>query len=290
MNIRKAIVWLLCVLLMLGLAGCAMAGEQVTGNAAPDDYIVKEDTASDAENTGSVPEDRKFIRTASMTVETDNLDTVLQQVDNRVAELSGYIEHSKVQNGNPYDSNRSRSATITVRVPSKDMDAFLDKVGQITNIVASQKQVEDITLNYVATESRIKALQTQEARLLELIAKAETLSDLLTMEKRLNEVRTELEGVTASLKVMDSQVEFATIHLSITEVKVFTEVTEPESVWERMGNGFMKSLKGVGHFFEELLVFAVTVLPYLLMLAVIPLGVLLVIHIHKRRKRRPYKK
>lgn len=279
MKIRKGIVWIMCVLLLIGLAGCSASVDHMAGNGngAPNDYIVKEDSALDAENNSSLPENRKFIQTVNMKVETDNLDTVLQQVNNRIAELSGYIENSNVQNDTAY-----RSATITVRIPAKDVNAFLDKVGEITNIVTSQQKVEDITLNYVATESRMKALQAEETRLLELMTKAETLNDLLTVEKRLTEVQTELEKVTSALKVMENQVDFATIHLSITEVKEFTEVTEPESVWERIGNGFVKSLKNVGNFFVELFVFAVTALPYLVLIAIIPVVILLVFKFKKK--------
>lgn len=279
MKIRKAIVWILCLLLLAGLAGCSAPVEQMTGNGngAPNDYIVKEDSALDGENSSALPNNRKFIQTVTMKVETDNLDTVLQQVNNRIAQLGGYIENSNVQNGSAH-----RSAAITVRVPAKDVNAFLDKVGEITNIVSSQQKVEDITLNYVATESRMKALQAEETRLLELMAKAETLNDLLTVEKRLTEVRTELEEVTSALKVMENQVDFATIHLSITEVKEFTEVTEPESVWERIGKGFVKSLKNVGNFFVEVFVFGVVALPYLVLIAIIPIVILLIFKIKKK--------
>jgi len=206
----------------------------------------------------------------------------LQQIDTRIAELGGYVENSSVENGSAYSGRRYRSANITVRIPAKDLDSFIDKVGQITNIVSSQKRVEDVTLSYVATESRMKALQTEETRLLELMAKAETMDDLLTVEKRLTQVRTELEQVTSALRVFDNQVDYATIHLSISEVKEFTEVTEPETVWERIGVGFKRSLKGVGNFLEELFVFLIVAIPYLVLIAVIALGVWLIVR-HRRK-------
>ena len=284
MKIRKMIAGLLCVLLLAGLVGCSAAKESIAGNGMADDYIVKEDVVADAEMTAGLPENRKLIQTVSMNVETDNLDTVLQQVDDRIAQLGGYIESSSVQNGSVYSGRRYRNATVTVRIPAKELDAFLDKVGEITNIVSSQKQVEDVTLNYVATESRMKALQTEETRLLELMEKAETLNDLLIIEKRLTEVRTELESVTSALKVLDNQVDYATIHLSVSEVTEFTEVTEPETVWERISVGFTRSLKGVGNFLVELFVFIIVALPYLVMLSVIPVTVLLIIWIRKRKK------
>lgn len=292
MMIRKCMALLLCVLLLLGLAGCGKEMNETAGNAAGaadgnytvGDYVVKEEGSAEADGE-SLPENRKLVQTVHMNVETEDLDAVLQQINERTAQLGGYTESSHVQNGSAYSGKRYRSASLTVRIPAKDLSAFTDRVGQISNIVSSRKTVDDITLSYVATESRMKALQTEEARLLELLAKAETMNDLLTVEKRLTEVRTQLEQVTSALRVYDNQVDYATVYLSIEEVKEYTEVTEPETVWQRIGSGFVKSLKGVGNFLTELFVFVVVASPYLVLIAAVVLGIVLLHHCRKHRKK-----
>lgn len=283
MKIRKLIVWMMCALLLLGLAGCSKTMDNYIENDVPGDAILKEEVSTDADTSSSLPENRKLIQTVNMQVETENLDIVLQQIDSRIAELGGYVESSNVQNGSAYSGSRYRSASMTVRIPAKDLDSFIDKVGQITNIVSSRKTVEDVTLSYVATESRMKALQTEETRLLELMAKAKTVEDLLTVEKRLTEVRTELEQVTSALRVFDNQVDYATIHLSVDEVKEFTEVAEPETVWQRISTGFKKSLKGVGNFLEELFVLLIVSVPYLALIGVMALIVWVIVLLSYRR-------
>lgn len=293
MKIRKLLTLILVVLLLLGLVACNAPLNKMDSNGIANDVVdaapeggayVKEEP--NTESTPNLPENRKLIQTVNMSVETENLDTVLQQIDSRMAELGGYVESSNVQNGSAYSDRRYRSAEITVRVPAKDLDAFVDKVGEISNIVSSKKTVQDVTLNYVATESRMKALQTEEARLLELLAKAETLNDLLTVERRLTEVRTELEKVTSALRVYDNQVDYATIRLNIQEVKEYTQTAEPETVWQRIGDGFMKSLKGVGNFFKELFVFLVVASPYLVLIAAIALAIAGIIRFSIRRNRK----
>ena len=299
MKLRKVIAIVLSVLILLSLAGCGAAADKLTGGraeamddgySAMDDYLVKEEASADAENSSPLPENRKLIQTVNMNVETEDLDTVLQQVESRIAELGGYIENSDVQNGSAYSGRRYRSAYLTVRIPAKDLDVFIDKVGTITNIVSSRKSVEDVTLSYVATESRMKALQTEEARLLELLAQAETMDDLLTVEARLTDVRTELEQVTSTLRVFDNQVDYATIHLDVSEVTEYTEVTEPETVWQRIGAGFKKSLKGVGSFFKELFVFVIVASPYLVVIGAVAVGVAFLIRsVIRRRKNKNIK-
>ena len=283
MKFQKLIVLILCVLLLLGMAGCS-AADYAANSGMSSDYIAKEEGALNADSSIALPENRKLIQTVRMEVETEDLDAVLQQIDSRIAQLGGYIETSNVQNGSAYSNKRYRSASVTVRIPAKDLSDFIDKVGELTNVVSSQKTVEDITLNYVSTESRMKALQAEEARLLELMAQAKTLDELLTVEKRLTDVRTELEQVTSALRVLDNQVDYATIHLSIEEVKEFTEVNEPENIWQRIGVGFTKSLKGVGNLLVELFVFVVIAIPYIAIIAVMFLGIALIVRLNKRKK------
>ena len=181
MNIRKILVGILCVLLLFGLMGCG-ASESMGDNASNQmggNYISKEEVTTDADISSSLPENRKMIQTVTMQAETENLDTVLQQLDSRISQLGGYIEKSDVQNGSAYSGKRYRSASITIRIPAEEVDSFIDKVSGLSNIVSSRKTVEDVTLNYIATESRVKALQTEETRLLALLAKADSLDDLL---------------------------------------------------------------------------------------------------------------
>ena len=66
-------------------------------------------------------------------------------------------------------------------------------------------------------------------------------------------------------------------------MKEYTDVTEPETVWQRIGKGFMKSLSGLGNFFTELFVFIVVGLPYFVILGVVITAVVLAIK-HRRKK------
>lgn len=284
MKMKTVILWTLCVLLLLGLVGCSAQMESV-GSSAPDRNYASENITPEVENTSNLPSGQKLIQTVTMSVETENLDPVLDEIDASIAQLKGYVESANIQNGSAYNGETYRRATMTVRIPSKDLDTFLSKVEDVASIVSSQRQVEDVTLNYVATESRIKALQAEEARLLELVAKASSLSELLTMEKRLTEVRTELEKVTSSLKAMENKVDYATIRLTISEVKVVVEeVPEEKTPWERISVGFVESLEAVGNFFVELFVFLIVALPYLIALAIVPVIVLVVLKIRKNKQ------
>lgn len=237
--------------------------------------------------TSAAPINQKLIRTVRLEAETEAMDDLLASVVQRVEELGGYIEDRNIYNGSSYHSGSSRYANLTIRIPADRLDEFVVQVSQVSNITSNRETTEDVTLAYVDTQSRIVALETEQARLLELLAKAENMEDLLLIEARLTDVREELERVNSQLRLYDNLVNYGTIRLDITEVRKYTVVEEePETVWERIGSGFMKSLKGLGNGITEVFVFLVVALPYLAVIALVGVGVVLLVKSRRSKKRK----
>ena len=282
-----ALALLMTVCLLIGCGAKSAENDMgYAGAYAPKDTLEEESISSASGSTTSLPEGKKMVRKLWLDAETEDLDTLLTQVDQRIEELNGYVEEREVYNGSPRSNRTYRYANITIRVPADKMNDFVSQVSENANVTSTNETAENITLSYVATESRVKALETEQSRLLELLAKAENMDDLLQIEKRLTDVRTELEEVTSQLRVYDNLVDYCTIYLELTEVKEYTPVEEPETVWQRMGEGFKESLESLGNFAESLLIFLVCALPWLILPALILIILLIV---HKRRQRKSKK-
>ena len=119
---------------------------------------------------------------------------------------------------------------------------------------------------------------------MELIAKAENISELLVLESKLSDIRQELEEVKSQLKLYENLVDYGTVYLDITEKQVYTVVDEPEqTVWQRISTGFVSSLEGVGFILTELFVFFVVASPYLAILVAIGVIVWICLHLSKKR-------
>lgn len=287
----------LCMLAAL-LAGCGGASKSTqafdAAAAAPAEaangayYDMESAKSEDGGLTGNtdstvLPEGRKWIITVNMSAETEDLDALMEALNGKISGLGGYVEDQDSYNGSMYSSRRYRSASLTVRIPAERVDEFTEEMSGIANVVSTNLSREDITLSYVATESRVKALQTEEARLLELMEQAETMADLLEIESRLTDVRYELENRASQLRLYDNQVDYATIYLSIDEVQEYTPVEEP-TVWERISGGFVSSIKGVGNGLLDLLVWVLAKSPYLVILGGVTVGVVVLIKKRKARK------
>ena len=307
MKVRKLLCVLLVLILALGLTACGSsakseaadmvynAGAEAAPAEKPGAGLTTDSSTEYGSTASSLPADRKLIRTISIDAETEDLTALTDILTGRIAALGGYVESKNLYNGSAYSGYYRRTLSMTVRIPAEKADEFVAQVGENSNIVSSNEQVDDVTLQYVDTESHVKALETEQERLLSLLEKAETLEDILALEQRLTNVRYELENYASYLRTLDNQVTYATIKLSITEVKEYTPVIEEEpTVWQRIGTGFRRSLKDIGEGFTDFFVWFTVNSPYILIWAVIAAVVILLLrkrgHLKPRmRKRKPPK-
>ena len=288
MKMKRVLYAILCMVLILSLCGCGAGtsknAEMEAPGAAMDSAagLTKEETSLET----SLPDNRKLIQTYNMSAETEDLDSLLNQINERISELAGYVECQNIYNGSAYQGRRYRNAEMTIRIPAEKLDSFVEQVSQVSNIVSSNKTVEDVTLQYVATDSRVKALEAEETSLLELLEKADNMNDLLTIKSRLTDVRYELEKMKTTMNVYDNQVDYGTVHLNIREVTEYTVTEEPTTVWGRIGAGFMESLKDLGDGFVEFFVWLVVNIPYILLIGVLATGAIVLLRLWSKRRNR----
>ena len=293
MKLKRILALALSILLLTTLfAGCAAKAPSRGDVAAPGDHL----NSGSAKPEGSlssgttlnpgVADDRKLIRTVSLTTETEDMDTLLTGISQRITELGGYVESREVYTGSAYETYSSRSATMTLRIPAKNLDTFISHVDGASNVVSSSETAEDVTMQYVATESHLKVLQAEEERLLKFLSEAKSVSEMLEIEKRLTDVRAELESVTNQLNKYANLVSYGTVKLRINEVKQYTVVEKEEpNLWQRIGTGFVNSVKNVGVILEGLLVFFISALPYLAIPGVIVVIILLAVRKSDKKKK-----
>ena len=297
MNARKFIALLMAALMVAAMfTGCGAAKE----NAAYDGYTggtgdmqVSATESNKLTDPGqpaetNVPQNQKLIRKIWLEAETEDMDSLLVSVEKQITKLGGYVESREIRNGSRYDGYTHRYGSLTIRIPADQLDGFTEAVSEQANIVSKRETAEDVTLTYVATESRLKMLQTEQERLLELLRQAKNMEEILQIEERLMDVRTELEQVASQMRILENQVSYGTVYLDIAEVREYTEIREePEGFFARIGTGFMKSLKNLGIFFKELAIFLIVAIPYLIPIAVVVVALVLLI---KRRMRKKAKK
>lgn len=245
--------------------------------AAPMQSAMKNDAAPD------LPEGRKWIITASVDVETDDMEKTLPAVIAEIGTLGGYVENQDSYNGSAYNGHRYRHAYLTVRIPVERLDEFEQSLSECANMVSQSRNASDVTLTYVDTETRLAALRTEQTRLLELLAKAENMSDLLQIESRLTDVNYELERVASELRSLDNRIDYATVNVSVSEVTEYTPAQKP-TFGQRIAKGFVDNLKSLWEMLQDIVVFVITNLPAIALWGAVIFGLVkLAKKLHRRK-------
>ena len=265
MKIRRIIALLVLACILTGCGAVAMDSVEngMSGSTGSFDGIYEE--FEPGESGGAQLSDQKLITTVEINAETEDLDALMPQLSEHIAQLGGYVEFQNTYYGSAYSSYRHRSANMTIRIPADKLSDFLLHVEGASNVISKQQSQDNVTLQYVDTESRVAALEAERDRLMELLEQAGDLSDLLKIEERLTDVLYDLESTTAQLRSLDNQVSYATVNLYIDEVKILTE-TQEQTVWQRIGSGFGENLRNIGDDIVDFFVWLVTYSPQLIII------------------------
>ena len=250
-----------------------------------------ETSAGMLSGTGSGSLTDKIIYSAYGELETTDFDGSLAAINTLVDQYGAFVESSSVT-GNDLQTAATggfcgRTAQFTLRVPREhysDLTAALDTVGNVTYLTSD---AENITAQYSDVEAQVKSYDTQEQRLLEIMAQADTVEDMITLESRLSDVRMERERLEAQLQNWDRLVDYSTVSLFLTEVQELTpEPLEQEpSYLQQLGGTFMDSVHWMGQAAKLGLKLLVAVIPVLLPIGVVILIVVLSCKAASKRKR-----
>lgn len=292
---RRLLASLLMVLMLLTLTACgggASKSEAAGGNwAAADDMAVEEtvshsmteapmemgyledtiyeEPAAEAEEhgTGAVVTGQKLIRTAWLELESTEFDEAAQGLKDLTETYGGYFETSSVAN----HKNGSRWGDYAVRIPAGKFDAFLSQAGSLCHLTWQEVTQDDVSEVYYDTEGRLKTQQIKLERLQSLLAKAEDMEDIITIESAISETEWRIEELSGTLRHYDGKVNYATVHINLREVYKLSSVEEvPDTFGQRMSAAFTDGLRNCGNLLEDLAVaFAYSWVWWLLAIVVI---------------------
>lgn len=183
----------------------------VTGSKIP---TPEEPVARPVETPSPEVANRKLIRNATVELEIVSFDNAVQKITAFANEEHGYVATT----GSEKQANGKLRGQVVVKVLPENLDRFLLKIRSLGELKNQTLGTEDVTKAYFDTDARLKNARVMEQRLIEMLkTKTGKVSDLLQVEKELGRVREEIEKMQGELKYWDSQVQFATVTISLAE-------------------------------------------------------------------------
>lgn len=135
-------------------------------------------------------------------------------------------------------------------------------------LVSFTENVQDVTNDYIDTQSRLKNLRGEQQRLLTLLGQAKALNDILNIEQNLTNVEGQIEDIEAHLNALNGQVTFYTVAITLQPISTAAPAPStnaggwnPGQVWQGAVSAVAAVSQVLATLFIWLLVFSVYIIP-----------------------------
>ncbi len=161
-------------------------------------------------NESQEPEvQQKLIKQADLRFSTDDMGLTRTMVFGLIHRHQAYIagETSSM-------SSFEISEKIAIKVPSRNFDSLMTALAQeVQHFDAKEIRVTDVTSEYIDLQARINNKEVLEQRFLNLLDKTDSIEELLRIEKKVAEVREEIERAEARLNYLSRKVSYSEVNV-----------------------------------------------------------------------------
>ena len=282
---RKRIIGLILIFSII-MVGCTSKTSENSSSASQALEMAQSDSSVSTEmydmDSGATEEssvngekllepERKIIKSSQLSLETAKFNDVINSLEDMVKSYGGYIASSSIDaEGINNNYQCLRFASYKINVPSDKLDDFLDESSKLATVRNKSTSAEDITAQYYDNESRLKSLQIQQERYLDILKTATEVKDIIEIENALTDVRYEIENLTTCLNKISNLVDMATVNINIQEVSEETVAQSvPKTLGEKISSSFVNSLKEIKDFSINTVIFIIAAIPYLIIISIL---------------------
>ena len=176
-------------------------------------------------------DDAKVVKTGEMDLQVDKgkVAGTVNRLTSIATLENGYIAESHTDDG------ADPSGSVTLRVPVKAFEGTISQVRSLTGVKVTSQQTSglDVTSKYVDLQARLHALQATRTTFERLLARANTVGEILSVESRITDVQTQIEQLQGQIRLLDDQADLGTLTVTVDQKAAPVAVTHHQSGMSR---------------------------------------------------------
>ena len=260
-----------------GVYGANNAAWDMAADMPMEAETTQESLRDEAEN----PMPAKIIYTVDMNMQTTEFDIAAEGIDDTVNRLGGYYENQSITN----NSGSYRNAFYAIRIPAENLNEFLDQVGGICTVTYINRYSQDVSENYYDIKSRLDTAKTKLERLQDLLAEAEDMEDIITIESAISDTEWEIDNYSGTIRYYDSRVSYSTVNITLKEVYEVIVEEAPMTFGDRISQAVSQGFKGFGYVLEDIVLWFAVSWIWLVVIAAIVVIIVVIIKKRSNKKR-----
>ena len=181
--------------------------------AGSDEYRESGEDLASRIKTSVATQERIIVHTANAVLVVNDIAKAIDQVDALARESGGWVVSS--------DRSSRHSGSIAIRVPAATLNQIIKRLERIAIDVESMAlSSQDVTDEYVDSQSRLTSLRATEAVLLNLLSQANKVEDALKVQNEIAQVQLQIEEMQGRIKFLEQTSAFSLInvYLKLTTV------------------------------------------------------------------------
>lgn len=238
--------------------------ESYAGAGGASDFLAEQTVAD-------LSTERLVIQTVDMSVVVPDPKARMEEIADMAAEMGGFVVSSNLYRST-YGPNQIEApeATMTIRVPAQRLDEALERIKEgAVEIPYENRSGEDVTNQYVDLQSRLKAKQDAEKKLLEIMDTASNAEDVLAIYMQIQNIQTEIEVLKGQIKYYEESVALSAISIRL----IAEETVQPIEIggWKLQGtvsDAIQDLIRFTQGFTRFLIRFFLSYLPALVLIAI----------------------
>ena len=267
------------LVLAVVFAGCSAGADSAPSAAgAPvDETGGGSDAGGDGTDSGeSSTANRSVIVTGSMYMTVENPLETADKAATIVTDAGGRVD---ARDETAPDEWSGGSATLTLRIPTDRLDAVVEDLRALGTVDQFATTASDVTNKVTDLDAHISTLRASTQRIEALLVDAKDITDIVKLEDELASRQAELESLEAQQRGLGDQVSLSTIELSLTTVPVEIVDDSPATFFDGLASGW----NGLTNFISAALVAFGVLLPWLIVMALIAMGIVAAVRMQKTR-------
>jgi hypothetical protein len=160
--------------------------------------------------------ERQVIRNANLAVRVESVEKAEKEATAIVRSIHGYTSNATSSDL----ASAKPTLVLTLRVPVGQFDDCIAKFEALGTRVSKTISSEDVTSQIVDIDARLKVLVAQEVVYRNMLRDHMKITDVFTIQNHLDEVRTQIESLTAQRKTQAGLAALSTIELTLEQTAV----------------------------------------------------------------------